>query len=335
VTQLEPSRTTAVPPVAARSVSAPAVVLRWLGRYPMLVVLVALLVLATVVYPDFWTTLNLQNLLSQNAPLAVASAGMTLVMIAGGFDLSVGAAFGAGAVFYITMDGTLPAPVAVLGSLVIGALIGLFNGAVVNVLGVNPFVATLGSASVITGFVSLYYTHAHTKYADSDSYRVLGTDKWAGVPVSALVAVVVLVVAGLLLARTVYGRSIYALGGNAQAARLNGLRVGVVSASTFVIIGVLATLGGVLQASQVATADPSFGNTLTLDAIAVVIIGGTSLLGGDGAVWRTVVGIAILAIINNVFAAKSIDASLQSVIKGAIVIVAVAIDVFVHRRQST
>jgi ribose transport system permease protein len=335
VTQLEPPRTAPSPPVLSRSSDAPGMLLRWLGRYPMLIVLAGLLVLATVIYPDFWTVLNLQNLLSQNAPLAVASAGMTLVMIAGGFDLSVGAAFGAGAVFYISMDGTLPAAVAVLGSLLIGVIIGIFNGAIVNVLGVNPFVATLGSASIITGLVSLYYTHAKTKYADSSSYRVLGTNKWAGVPVPAVVAVVVLVIAGLVLARTVYGRSIYALGGNAQAARLNGLRVGVVSASTFVIIGALATLGGVLQASQVATADPSFGVTLTLDAIAVVIIGGTSLLGGDGAVWRTVVGIAILAIINNVFAAKSIDASLQSVIKGAIVIVAVAIDVFVHRRQSS
>jgi ribose transport system permease protein len=304
-------------------------------RYPMPLVLVALLIVTTIVYPSFWTVVNLQNLFMQTSPLAVAAVGMTLVMIAGGFDLSVGAVFGAGAVFYISMDGTVPAFVAVLLAVLIGVMIGLANGLVVNVLGVNPFVATLGSASVITGLVSLYYFHNTTKYAQDSSFKYIGGATWGRLPVSVAVAAVVVVVAGLVLARSVYGRSIYAVGGNVQAARLSGLRVGLVSGSTFVVIGALAALGGVLQASQVGTAEPRFGSTLTLDAIAVVIIGGTSLLGGEGAVWRTVVGIAILAVINNVFSALTLDPNLQSVIKGLIVIVAVAVDVWVIRRRSS
>lgn len=305
-----------------------------LSRYPMVVVLGALLIVTSFVYPDFWSPTNLQNLGSQNAPLAVTAVGTTFVMIAGGFDLSVGATFAGGAVFYISMDGTLPVILAVIGSIIVGLLIGLVNGIVVNVFGVNPFVATLGSSSVITGLVSLYYYHVSTKYAKHDSVKYLGTRMWFGIPVSAAVATIVIVVAGIVLAKTTYGRSIYAIGGNVQAARLNGLRVGLVSASTFILIGALAAFGGVLQASQVGTSSPGFGSSLTLDSIAVVIIGGTSLLGGDGAVWRTVVGIAILAVINNVFADLTLDPNLQSVIKGLIVIVAVAVDVWVYRRQS-
>jgi ribose transport system permease protein len=310
-------------------------ILGMLGRYPMVVVLAVLLVVTSFVYPDFWSPTNLQNLGTQNAALAVTAVGTTFVMIAGGFDLSVGATFAGGAVFYISMDGTLPVFLAVLGSIAVGLVAGLVNGIVVNVFGVNPFVATLGSASVITGLVSLYYSHITVKFAQHDSVKYLGTKMWFGVPVSVAMAGVVIFIAGLALAKTTYGRSIYAIGGNVQAARLSGLRVGILSASTFIFIGALAAFGGVLQASQVGTASPAFGATLTLDSIAVVIIGGTSLLGGEGAVWRTVVGISILAVINNVFAYLTLDPNLQSVIKGMIVIVAVAVDVWVYRRQSS
>ena len=309
---------------------------RWsrIWKHPMLLVLAAELVVTSIIYPRFWSVVNLQNLLTQNSPLAVAAAGMTLVIIAGGFDLSVGAVFGAGAVFYVSLDGTLPVGLAILAVAVLGAVFGLFNGSVVNLLGVNPFVATLGSASAVTGLVSLYYYHSSTKYTKDASFKTLGTSTWLGIPASFAVAAVIIIILGLVLAKTTYGRSIYAVGGNTQAARLSGLRVGLVSASTFVLIGILASLGGLLQASAVGTADPTFGATLTLQAIAVVIIGGTSLLGGDGAVWRTVVGIAILAVLDNVFAAKNIDPNLQSVIQGLIVIIAVAAEVWFQRRKT-
>jgi ribose transport system permease protein len=306
-----------------------------LWKHPMLLVLAAEIAVTSIVYPGFWAVVNLQNLLSQNAPLTVAAAGMTLVIIGGGFDLSVGAVFGAGAVFYVSLDGTLPVGLAILAVVLAGAVFGLFNGAVVNLLGVNPFVATLGSASAISGLVSLYYFHDSTKYTKDASFKVLGTHQWLGIPASFVVAAVVVVILGLVLAKTTYGRSVYAVGGNTQAARLSGLRVGFISASTFVVIGILAAIGGLLQASAVGTADPTFGATLTLQAIAVVIIGGTSLLGGEGAIWRTVVGISILAVLTNVFAAKNLDPNLQLVIQGLIVIIAVATEVWFQRRKTT
>jgi ribose transport system permease protein len=331
MTQLQHTPGTGVEPVSSARIQ------RWsaLWKHPMLLVLVAELVVTSIVYSRFWSVVNLQNLLSQNAPLTVAAAGMTLVIIAGGFDLSVGAVFGAGAVFYVSLDGTLPVGLAILAVALAGAVFGLFNGAVVNLLGVNPFVATLGSASAITGLVSLYYFHSSTKYTKDASFRTLGTSEWQRIPASFAVAAVVVVILGLVLAKTTYGRSVYAVGGNTQAARLSGLRVGLISASTFVLIGILAAIGGLLQASAVGTAEPSFGATLTLQAIAVVIIGGTSLLGGEGAVWRTVVGIAILAVLTNVFAAKNLDPNLQLVIQGLIVIIAVAAEVWFQGRKTT
>jgi ribose transport system permease protein len=331
MTQLQHTPGTGVEPLSSGRLQ------RWsaLWKHPMLLVLVAELVVTSIVYSRFWSVVNLQNLLSQNAPLTVAAAGMTLVIIAGGFDLSVGAVFGAGAVFYVSLDGTLPVGLAILAVVLVGAVAGLFNGVVVNRLHVNPFVATLGSASAISGLVSLYYFHSSTKYTKDASFRTLGTSEWQRIPASFAVAAVVVVILGLVLAKTTYGRSVYAVGGNTQAARLSGLRVGLISASTFVLIGILAAIGGLLQASAVGTAEPSFGATLTLQAIAVVIIGGTSLLGGEGAVWRTVVGIAILAVLNNVFAAKNLEPNLQLVIQGLIVIIAVAAEVWFQGRKTT
>jgi ribose transport system permease protein len=305
----------------------------WL-RHPMLAVLAVMLIATTFVNDHFWSVTNIQNLMMQNAPLTVVAVGMTLVIISGGFDLSVGSIFAAGAVFYVSMDGTMPVGLAIPATVLIGLVFGLVNGVVVNVLGVNPFVATLGSSSVIAGIVSLYYSHSSNKFVRSTSFRYLGTVKWGFVPVSVAAAAAVVLVAALALGKSTYGRGIYATGGNIHAARLNGIRVGMISASTFMIIGALSALGGVMLSSQVATGEPSFGGNLTLDAIAVVIIGGTSLLGGEGAVWRTVVGIAIFAILTNTFAARSLEPSLQSVIKGLLVIAVVAADVWFYRRRS-
>ena len=307
---------------------------RSLLQFPMLYVLAVLLLVTTYVYPGFWDPTNLENLMQQNVALLLSAIGMTFVIMAGGFDLSVGAIFAAGAVFYISFDGVAPAAVGVLVAVGIGLLCGVINGSLVNVFHINPFIATLGSSSAFIGVMTLY-AGANTKFSASNEYSVLGNYKWQGVvPLSAAVSVVLFVIAAVVLAKTTYGRSIYAVGGNKEAARLSGIRVGWISASTFILIGALAALGGVFTASQLGTAQPNFVGTVTLDAIAVVIIGGTSLVGGEGAMWRTAVGLAVLAIVNNLFASKNLDPSLQLLFKGAIVIVAVGVDGWIRRRSS-
>lgn len=310
------------------------VVVRSLVRFPMLYVLVVLLIMTTYLYPGFWKSTNLENMMQQNVALIMASIGMTFVIMAGGFDLSVGAVFATGAVFYLSFDGVAPAWVAVIVAVGLGLVCGLVNGTLVNLFHINPFVATLGTSSAFIGIMTLY-AGANTKFSASDEFGFLGTYKWNDlIPLSTVVSVVIFVIAAVVLARSTYGRSVYAVGGNKEAARLSGIRVGMISASTFVIIGGLAALGGVFTASQLGTAQPNFVGTVTLDAIAVVIIGGTSLVGGEGAMWRTAVGVAILAVVNNLFASLNLDPSLQLLFKGVIVIVAVGADVWTRRRTS-
>jgi ribose transport system permease protein len=298
----------------------------------MVLALVVLLIVTTFLDSTFWTSANLQNLLSQNVGLMLCACGMTFVIIAGGFDLSVGSVYAAGAMFYISFLGQLPAPLAVILSLLLGLGMGAVNGIIINVMRVNPFVATLGTSSIFIGLITIY-AGATATFATSSSYLYLGTSKVAGVPLSGLIAIIILIMSGFVLARSTYGRSVYAVGGNQEAARLSGIRVGVVSASTFMIIGVMAALGGVFTASQLGTASPNFVGNITLQAIAVVIVGGTALTGGEGAIWRTVVGLAIIAVIVNLFTSLNFSPDLQTVFEGVIVILAVAMDVWIlHQR---
>lgn len=304
-----------------------------LAAYPMIPVLVLLVIGTTIAYPGFWSSTNLTNMLMQNAPLALASIGMTFVILAGGFDLSVGAVYATAAVFYISMDGRLPATAAVVVSVLVGLVCGVVNAVLVNVFEINPFVATLGSGSAITGLMTLY-AGASANFAASESYGYIGSRIWHGIPISVAITALLFIAAGFLLAKTTFGRGIYAVGGSIEAARLSGLRVRLIGASTFIMIGGLAALGGVIAASQVGTAQPNFGTTLALDAIAVVIIGGTSLVGGEGAIWRSAVGLGILVVVNNLFSSLTLDPALQAVIKGLIVIIAVGADVWARKRAA-
>jgi ribose transport system permease protein len=303
-------------------------------RYPMVLALVVLLIVTTILYSNFWTTTNLQNLLSQNVGLMLCACGMTFVIIAGGFDLSVGSVYAAGAMFYISFLGQLPAPIAIILAILLGLGMGAVNGVIINVLRVNPFVATLGTSSIFIGLITIY-AGATAAFASSSSFLYVGTAKVLGVPLSGLVAIIILIISGIVLAKTTYGRSVYAIGGNKEAARLSGMRVGVMSASTFVMIGGMAALGGVFTASQLGTASPTFVGNITLESIAVVIIGGTALTGGEGAIWRTAVGIAIIAVMVNLFTSLNFSPDLQTVFEGAVVIAAVAMDVWIlHQRAS-
>ena len=330
---------TAGPPVVrsepeARARSVRAIAIAAVTRYPMVLALVILLIVTTFLYSTFWTSTNLENLLSQNVGLILCACGMTFVIIGGGFDLSVGSVYAAGAMFYISFLGQIPAPLAVILSILLGLAMGAVNGVIINVLRVNPFVATLGTASIFIGLITIY-AGATASFASVSSFLYLGTATVFGIPLDGLIAIIVMIVAGLVLAKTTYGRSVYAVGGNKEAARLSGIRVGVISGSTFVAIGAMAALGGVFTASQLGTASPTFVGNITLQSIAVVIVGGTALTGGEGAVWRTAVGIAIIAVMVNLFTSLNFSPDLQTVFEGAIVIIAVAMDVWIlHQRAS-
>jgi ribose transport system permease protein len=290
-------------------------------------VLIALVILCRVLYPGFLARDNIFNILSQNAQVGLIALGMTFVMVAGGFDLSVGAIYAAGATVYAMEAKEMALPLAALVALSVGLVCGTLNGVIVTRLKVNPFIATLGTTSIFGGAAYLY-SHSAPVLVDRPDFNVLGAGRWFGVPISLVLLIIAYIIGAVVLSKTVYGRSLYALGGNPEAARLAGLRVDLLKTSTYALVGVLAAFGGMIIASRLSIGQADIAGTMSLDAIAIVIIGGTSLFGGSGAVWRTAVGLLLLAVLTNIFDALALDSNFQSLIKGVIVIGAVALDAF-------
>jgi ribose transport system permease protein len=292
--------------------------------------LIALIVLCRVLYPGFLERDNLFNILSQNVQVGLIALGMTFVMIAGGFDLSVGAIYAAGATIYAMVAKEASLPMAASIALAVGLAAGLANGLIITRLRVNAFVATLGTASIFGGAAFLY-SHSAPIIVDKPNFMRLGTGRWLDIPISLYLLIVAYALGWLILSKTVYGRSLYAVGGNPEAARLAGLRVDLLKISTYALVGALSALGGIIIASRLGIGQPDIAGTMSLDAIAIVIIGGTSLFGGEGAVWRTAVGLLLLAVLTNIFDALALDSNFQSLIKGSIVIGAVALDAYSRR----
>jgi ribose transport system permease protein len=294
-----------------------------LRRYGIVVALGVLVVVIAVAQPGFLAAGNLMNILSQWAPVGIMGIGMTYVVITGGFDLSVGAIYSLCAVVAAALGQTQAPLVAFAAAVATGLVVGAVNGFVVTGLHVNPFIATLGMSLVISG-VTLVLTGNVAFVVDFEPFRVLGTGRFLGIPFSGMLLIGLLVLAGLVLAYTPYGQSIYAVGGNAEASRLAGIRIALVTASSYALSGLCAGIAGIVTASQLSSAQPTLNSNLVFDVLTVVIVGGTSLAGGRGAIWRTAVGIAILATLQNGFNLLDIDAYYQNIIKGLIIIAALA-----------
>jgi ribose transport system permease protein len=252
---------------------------------------------------------------------------MTFVIIGGGFDLSVGSIFALGAVIFSDKFDPLGGWGAAAVTLGVAAICGVINGIIVTKLKVNPFVATLGTGSAFGG-AAYIYSKAAPITPNASAFQILGTESWAGWPISVWLMVAVFVIGGFALAKTVYGQSIYAIGGNNEAARLSGLRVDLLRGSTYVATAICAGIGGMIIASRLGVGQADMGSSIALDSIAIVVIGGTSLLGGEGAMWRTAIGLLIIATLTNIFDSLAISTNYQLVAKGAIVIGSVALDLF-------
>lgn len=301
-------------------------------RYGLIVVLVILIAVSQFLYPRFLNPMNIRNILSQNAPLGIIAVGMTLVMITRGFDLSVGAMYAAGATIFASLAvAGWPLPVAALIVVLVGVVGGLVNGTVITRLNVNPFVATLGTTSVFSG-LALLYSKSSPFIVSDPGFTWLGRGLIWGVPVSVFLMVLIFLAGEIVLSRTTYGRSLYAIGGNDEASRLAGLRTVALRASSYVICSACAAVAGMIIASRLSIGQADIGSTMALDAIAVVVIGGTSLMGGEGAVWRSAIGLLIVAVLTNLLDSLAVDSNYQLVIKGTIVVAAVALDAYARSR---
>jgi len=303
--------------------------------YGVVIAFVALYVTLSVTSDVFFTWANMKNLAFQTAPIGIMAVGGTLVFIAGGFDLSVGAvsAF-AGIIAAKTFVGT---GVGLWGSLIVGALAGLgcgiANGLLVTLGRVNAFIATLATAIVINGIAQVI-TSGNLVSVEAERFTTLGLGTAGGVQYAVFVWAGVALVAGFLLWLTTFGRYVFAAGGNAEAARLAGVRVNVVKASTFAFSGMCAGIAGVILVSEVSTAQWDANRGIEFDVITAIVLGGVSLLGGEGAVWRAVLGAFFLQTIGNGFNLLGTSTQWQYVIKGVILAAAVSLDAWARRRRA-
>jgi ribose transport system permease protein len=304
-------------------------------NYGMVWVLIALIVAARLSYDQFLTIDNIKNLLTQNAQVGIIAAGMTLVLISGGFDLSVSGTFNLGSVLFagLCVKSGVSVPVALAGVIGAGIVAGLINGLIVTKLRVNPFVTTLGTAAAFGGVAALYSDSQPITVDNVSGFDVLGSHQVAGIPVAIVLMVALYLIGSFVLVKTTYGRGLFATGGNNLAAELSGIRTHRVRIVAFVACAVCATLAGAVLASTLSAGQSDQAPTIALDSIAAVVIGGTSLYGGSGAMWRTAIGICILATMNNLFSSLAIGTPVQNVIKGVVVIAAVAFEAYARRTR--
>jgi ribose transport system permease protein len=298
-------------------------------KFGMIWALLVLIIIAQYTYPTFLAPGNLRNLISQNAALALIAAGMTLVIIGGGFDLSVGSIYGLGAVAFALASQIAPEFIAVLAAIGVGALAGLVNALIITKMKVNPFVATLGTSSAFLGIGYVWSNNSPVHVADF-GHDTLGLGRLFGVPISGWVVILALLAGGVLLKRSILGQSIFAVGGSSEAARLAGIRTNLVRASTYVILGALTGLAGAIDTSKLGVAQVDQGQNLTLLSITCVILGGNALMGGEGAMWRTVVGLAIIATLTNLLDSLAVNTQVQLIVQGVVLVTAVSFDYLVR-----
>jgi ribose transport system permease protein len=282
--------------------------------------------------PHFMTVSNLLNVAEQAAIIAIVAVGMTFVIITGGIDLSVGSVLAfAGVVMASTLHAGVPVPVALAVALGTGLFCGLVNGALITLGRLPPFIATLGMMSVARG-TALMFTEGRPVSGFSGSFRSLATGEVLGIPVSVIIMVGVYAAAHFVLTRTKLGRYTYAIGGNEEAALLSGVNVRVYKAAVYGISGMLSGLAAVILTARLNSAQPIAGMMYELDAIAATVIGGTSLLGGEGTVVGTLIGALIMAVLRNGLNLLGVSSFIQQVVIGSVIIAAVLIDMWLKRR---
>ena len=292
----------------------------------MTLVLIALCVILSIVAPHFLTERNAVNIFRQVSINAILAVGLTFVILTGGIDLSVGSALAVTGVLAVWFEvHHAPSPLAVIGGLLIGALIGLVNGLFVARLKLQPFIVTLGALTYLRG-LAYVATGAYPLVKPNLGFAWLGSGFIGPVPVPVLIAAVVFAVSWFVLKRTVFGRHVYAIGGNEQAARLSGIAVPRTLTWVYTISGVCAGLAGVLYSARLESGQPQGGVGYELDAIAAVILGGTSLSGGVGSVMGTLVGALIIGVLDNGLVLMNVPFFYQLVIRGGVIIAAVLLD---------
>lgn len=298
----------------------------WLGSQYALYILVALLVVATITRGSiFWGQTNLTNLLLQMSIIGVVVLAQLIVVLSGGIDISVGSALGLAAVVSAGLFGGPSVLLALVVAVVIGGIVGAINGWLVAYRGLEPFIVTLGMLALARGLVYAYGNGIPINPEAASSFAALGQATFIGFPVLAIIWLSMVALITFLLYRTVWGRRVYAIGSNPDAARSSGIPVKTTLWSVYILAGLLVGLGGWMFLARFASGTSTAGNLLELEAIAAVVIGGARLGGGYGRVFGAVVGTVIFAVIANLLSLLNVSTFLQDAFRGGLILLAVTL----------
>ena len=287
-------------------------------KYRSLIALALLVVVVSILSPSFLTTKNIFNVLRQTSVNAIIAAGMTFVILTGGIDLSVGS--------ILAISGAVCASIVALA---IGAVVGFLNGFIISKGKLQPFIATLATMTVFRGLTLVFTDGKPITLGSGDlavAFGKIGGGSIFGIPTPAIIMIVVFLVCGYVLNNTTMGRHTYALGSNEDAAKLSGLNTDKIKIAVYTISGILAAVAGIIITSRLFSAQPTAGNSYELDAIAAVVLGGTSLTGGKGKISKTIVGALIMGVLSNALNLLDVSSYYQMMVKGVVILIAVLLD---------
>ena len=302
-------------------------------KYGIAVITISLFLILSLTTEGFFTERNIRNLLDQQSTILIAASFMTIVIISGNFDISISAIFVVAPLFALNIENaTGNILLSVLGGVGLGIILGSFNALVVTYFKVNSFIATLATSFMFFGFGYLISDRSLMRPV-TDSYQQIARTKFFDITSATWISLVVVIVASILLTRTRFGRNVFATGGNQEAARLAGMNVPQVQAITFILLGAAAALAGIVNSSRSISAQPSDDFSFVFAVLTAVIVGGTSIMGGKGAIWRTVAAAFFLAFMNNGFNLLQVDPLWQRIILGLVIVIAVALDSWSQRKN--
>ena len=305
--------------------SRPNAAVEWLKGQYALFILIVLLIIASLASPAFLTGTNITNLLLQMSIIGVVVMAELIIVLTGGIDISVGSALGLAAVLAAGLFGGISVWLALLVALAIGGLVGLVNGWLVSFRGLEPFIVTLGMLALARGLVYAYSEGIPITPEASETFAQIGQTTVLGIPVLTLIWIAMVLLVAFLLKRTVWGRRVYAIGSNKEAARSSGIPVRATLWSVYILGGLLVGLGGWMFICRFGSATALAGNLMELEAIAAVVIGGAALSGGKGTVFGAVVGTIIFQVIANLLSLLNVSTFLQDAFRGALILVAVTL----------
>ncbi|MFV0504980.1 MAG: ABC transporter permease [Lachnospirales bacterium] len=305
-----------------------------LGIIIALIVLCVFLSINPTTTEAFLTSRNFFNVLRQISTNLILACGMTMVIILGGIDLSVGSIIAlAGCVAAgITARYSMPIPIAILSGCVVGLIVGMFNGLVISRTTIPAFIVTLATMNIAKG-LAYVYTGGSPVRVISDEWQFIGAGYIGPIPTPVVILIVILVITALIMNKTKIGRHIYAVGGNSEAAKFSGIKVQNIRFFVHAFSGLMAGIAGVILASRMYSGQPTAGDGAEMDAIAAVIVGGTSMSGGSGKIGGTIIGGLIIGVLNNGLNLMNVNSFWQYVVKGTVILLAVCIDYFRGRKE--